>query len=408
LNSEKPWLCRGFLFALRLFSGGAAIIYNPNMAVLRILADDKIPFLRGVLEPFAEVTYLPGNAINRKDVMLADAMLVRTRTRCDRELLEGTPVKFIGTATIGFDHIDTAFCDEAGISWKNAPGCNSASVAGYVLSALLTLNADSEFCLTGKTVGIVGVGNVGTKVNYALQTLGIKTLLCDPPRQRQEGGAQFCSFEELIHRADIISMHVPLTQEGPDRTFHLIDREWLGRCRQGALFINTSRGEVAETQALKEALKSRHLAGAILDVWENEPHIDRELMELACIATPHIAGYSADGKANGTARVVKELAAYFSLDMKDWYPAAVPVPESPEIMVNAQGQSLLDVVSACVRHTYTVCDDDRDLRQSPEAFEKLRGNYRYRREFQAFSVNIKNGTADMKSMLEQLGFNVLA
>ena len=237
--------------------------------MLRIVADEKIPFLRGVLEPYAEVVYMPGNLINRDSVMSADALLIRTRTRCDQSLLKGTAVKFIATATIGFDHIDAGFCRAENISWVNAPGCNSSSVQQYVIAALLQLANDNKITLCGKTLGIIGAGNVGSKVASAANLLGMKVKLNDPPRARIEGNTGFVHLDEILQTSDIISIHVPLTMAGEDKTFHLFDEARFRKIKKGTWLINTSRGEVVETKAMKEALQDGFLTGTIVDVWEN-------------------------------------------------------------------------------------------------------------------------------------------
>jgi erythronate-4-phosphate dehydrogenase len=278
---------------------------------MKIVADDKIPFLRGALEPFAEVVYLPGKQISQDDLKDADALLIRTRTKCTESLLEGTKIKFIGTATIGFDHIDTDYCESRKITWTNAPGCNSSSVQQYIAAALLKISSSDKFTLKDKTLGIVGVGNVGSKVEKLARCIGMNILLNDPPRARVEGSTNFHSLDTVLSESDIVTVHVPLNLTGEDFTFNLFNEEIFSKLRQGAWFINSSRGEVADTQSLKQVLLEGILKGAVIDVWENEPDIDRDLMKLALIATPHIAGYSTDGKANGTAMVVNSLAKFF-------------------------------------------------------------------------------------------------
>ena len=279
---------------------------------MKIVADDKIPFLRGALEPYAEVVYLPGREITGDILRNADAMLIRTRTKCDEQLLRNTSVKFIGTATIGYDHIDTGYCEKNNISWTNAPGCNSSSVQQYIASALVTVASDFKFSLKDKTIGIIGVGNVGSKVAKLAKILEMNVLLNDPPRERREGGSEFVNIDNILREADIITVHVPLTMEGMDRTFHLFDRVALEKMKKGSWFLNSSRGEVADTVALKNFLAASKQGGAVIDVWENEPDVDQELLSKVFLATPHIAGYSTDGKANGTAMVVNSLSRFFN------------------------------------------------------------------------------------------------
>ena len=368
---------------------------------MKIVADDKIPFLKGVLEPYSDIVYMPGGSISRDHLADADALLIRTRTKCTESLLNGTSIKFIGTATIGFDHIDIAWCGRNNITWTNAPGCNSSSVQQYITASILKLEHDHQFILKGKKLGIIGVGNVGSKVEKAAKAMGMIVLVNDPPRERKEGISGFVKLETLLQESDIISLHVPLNIVGNDQTYHLFNDKILGKVRNGAWFINSSRGEVAETAALRRALSSGKLAGAILDVWENEPDIDQELMKSAYIATPHIAGYSTDGKANGTAMIVNSLCKHFGLPLQNWYPDTVPEPAFPDIIIGCNGRRDFDIIRETVVHTYDISDDDSNLRRSPSDFEKQRGDYRLRREFSAYTVVLTGGTAqvDRKSVV---------
>lgn len=373
---------------------------------MKIVADDKIPFLKGVLEPFAEVVYVPGKGITNEIIKDADALLIRTRTKCKEELLKNTSVKFIGTATIGFDHIDTLYCDANGIKWTNAPGCNSSSVHQYITAALLKLSHDNGFSLKGKTLGIVGVGNVGSKVEKAARALGMNVMLNDPPRERKEGSKNFVLLGDILYNSDVVTLHVPLNLAGADMTYHLFREKSFKKLRKGTWFINSSRGEVVETAALKKAVSSGKIR-TILDVWENEPEIDTELMTKAFISTPHIAGYSTDGKANGTAMVVNSLSAFFNLPLTDWYPADVPLPEGTDIVIDTKGKDEYDIVREAVCRTYSIEMDDSMLRLSPADFEKQRGNYRLRREFTSFRVKLNGSNPVATKMLEGLGFNIL-
>jgi erythronate-4-phosphate dehydrogenase len=374
---------------------------------MKIIADDKIPFLQGVLEPYAEVIYLPGKQVTNKILKDADAILTRTRTKCTQSLLRGTGVKFIGTATIGFDHIDTHFCEKNNIVWINAPGCNSYSVQQYIAAALLKIAAEFRFSLKGKTIGIVGVGNAGTKVEKFARILGMNVLLNDPPRAREEGKKNFVDLGTILYNSDIVTLHVPLNVVGEDCTWHLFDEKSFKKMKKGTWFINTSRGEVTESSALKNALESGKLAGAVLDVWENEPDIDLDLMAKTFLATPHIAGYSTDGKANGTSMVVNALCKKFKLPLMDWYPSEIPEPENPVIPLNVIGNTDEDIIREAVFHTYNIDEDNINLRFAPTDFEKQRGNYRLRREFTAYTVRLNGGTKSTRRMLEQLGFKVI-
>jgi erythronate-4-phosphate dehydrogenase len=375
--------------------------------MIKIIADDKIPFLKGILEPFADVTYLPGNLITNEHLKDTDALLIRTRTKCTEELLKGTKVSFIGTATIGFDHIDARYCQQEGIYWTNAPGCNSSSVHQYVAAALLKISGDFRFRLRDKTLGIIGVGNVGSKVEKFTRALGINVLLNDPPRERNEGGKNFVDLTELLNGSDIITIHVPLNIIGEDKTYQFINDKTIRKMKKGVWLINTSRGEVASSSVLKKNLSSGKLAGVVLDVWENEPDIDLELLDKAFIATPHIAGYSTDGKANGTARIVNALSEFFKLPLKNWFPEVIPHPHLSDISINGKNKDVEEILREIVFRTYNIAEDDLKLRFSPHDFEKQRGDYPVRREFPAFTLDLQNTTKKVTKMLEDMGFKII-
>ncbi|MDD5697310.1 MAG: 4-phosphoerythronate dehydrogenase [Victivallaceae bacterium] len=370
---------------------------------MKIVADNKIPFLKGVLESRAEVVYLPGDRISPAEVKDADALLTRTRTRCGAALLSGSAVKFVATATIGYDHLDTRWLEANGIGWTNAPGCNSSSVAQYLTSVLLNLAVEHQLSLCGRTLGVVGAGNVGAKVARVGAALGMRVLLNDPPRAEREGPAGFVELAQAAAEADFLTLHVPLTSGGNYPTRQLAGRALFEAMKSEAFFINSARGGVCDQAALKTALKRGKIAGAVLDVWENEPDLDPELLELVDFATPHIAGYSADGKANGTAMSVNALSRFFGLGLDNWYPDNVPLPEKCSATLPAAG-SFEEKMLTAVNLTYDVREDTRRLRQSPAAFEQQRGNYPLRREFPAFSVH--GADPETAGALRQLGFKI--
>ena len=374
---------------------------------MKIVCDNKIPFLRGALEPYAEVVYLPGSETTAEVVKDADAIVTRTRTRCDASLLEGSNVRAIATATIGFDHIDTAWCEAHGIAWSNAPGCNSWSVKQYVSSVLAVLAERHGLRLDTLTLGVVGVGNVGSKVAEVGRAYGMRVLLNDPPRARAEGSEAFTDLDTLLIESDIVTVHVPLTRGGEDATWHLFDADRLARMRPSQILVNSSRGPVVDNAALKDALRRRALKAAVLDVWEGEPELDRELIDLLDIATPHIAGYSADGKANGTTMSVRYLASQLGLPLADWTASDIPAPEQAlEFAVDAAGRTAQEVLSEAVLHTYDVRRDSDALRAAPGSFERLRGDYWVRREPSAFTLTLLHGTPNLAFRLEMLGFKV--
>ena len=387
-----------------------------------IVADSKIPYLEGVFEPYADMRYLDPGEFTPETVRDADALIVRTRTKCDAALLEHSRVRIVATATIGMDHIDAGWCNLHGIFCRNAAGCNASSVAQYMASALLRVSLRHGVDLKGKTLGIVGCGNVGTKVAAAAAALGMNVLLNDPPRVRREKLTGFVDLETIRREVDFITLHVPLwgAEYGEFRTEHLADDAFFRGLKRKPFFFNASRGDVVDESALKDAIKEGLISGAVLDVWHNEPEIDRELLSLVDFATPHIAGYSADGKANGTAMAVESVVkdsfwinySYNALDplresiqqVKAGILAKVPVPADPVITLDpASPHPLADAVFA----SYDVAEDDAALRAAPEDFEALRGSYRVRREFPAYTVcSDKPLPSELRDTLLKLGFQV--
>ena len=323
---------------------------------MKVIIDHKIPYIKEAIEKIADdVVYLPGNAFTKEDVKDADALIVRTRTKCNRELLEGSQVKFIATATIGYDHIDTEYCREAGITWTNCPGCNAGSVEQYVHSVLLLLGEKKGLDLKNATIGVVGVGHVGSRVARMAEELGMKVLLNDPPRAEQ-GESGFVDLATIARECDVITFHTPLNREGIYRTYHLVDEDFLFSLERTPFVINSSRGEVVDTASLLVALAAGKVKAAVVDTWEYEPRISRELMEVAFLATPHIAGYSADGKANATRMSLEALCRFFGIEAN----FCILPPEGPK--------------------GYDPTQDSEWLKASPEKFEWFRGNYPLRRE----------------------------
>lgn len=375
--------------------------------MITLVIDEHIPFIKGVLEPFARVIYARGGMIDRKAALEADGLIIRTRTRCDARLLEGTPVKLIATATIGFDHIDTEYCDSKGIKWFHAPGCNSGSVKQYIASVLASLQINHGFDLRGKKTGIVGAGHVGSKVAGLAGILGMTPLLNDPPRARIEGDGNFVSLEEIMETADIITFHVPLIHNGADKTFHLADREFFYKLLRKPFIINTSRGQVVETNAVKEAVRNGAIAGYIADVWENEPFIDQELLDWSILGTPHIAGYSVEGKANGTAACVRAASRYFGFGLENWFPPALPQSLNTVIQLDAKIKTNDQLVAEAILSTYDVREDDQDLKKDPSQFEQLRNHYHIRREFEAFKIPGNNLNLELIDFLSGLGFTLI-
>jgi erythronate-4-phosphate dehydrogenase len=370
---------------------------------MKILADSHIPYLQGIAEQFGEVQYLPGNQFTKEAIKNKDALIVRTVTHFDEKILSGSSVKLICSATIGYDHIDTAYCDAHNIAWRTAPGCNANSVEQYVTASLLYLAEKHHFHLSDKTIGIVGVGNVGSKVAIACEKLGMRVLLNDPPRAEKEKNATiFVDLEAIKREADIITFHTPLTKTGEHKTHHLADDDFFASVAKKPFIINAARGGVTSNEALKKAIHNSQLSGIVLDCWENEPNIDTELLEMAEIATPHIAGYSADGKWTATKMSLENLNNFFGLNIKPTFqeilPALFPVINLHEFSVEKQ-------LSHTVWHTYNPMAETVNLKSSPEKFAWFRSNYcPWRREFPAHIV--VNADPAVEIILKSLGFKV--
>lgn len=369
---------------------------------MKIIADDKIPFLKGLLEPYSQITYMPGANTTPQLVADADALITRTRTKCNKSLLEGSSVKMIATATVGFDHIDTGYCENNGINWTNAPGCNSGSVLQYVAASLAMLHRQFNYRLKDKTIAIIGVGHVGKKVERLCNLLGMTVMPVDPIRAENEPDKTFFKYEDAIKKADIVTYHTPLTKEGKYPTFHMLDNDTLQLFKQGVVIINASRGEVTSTEALLKGLDNKTIVHTVIDVWENEPEISPELLSKTWIATPHIAGYSADSKAIGTRMAVESIDKHFNIGMGKIVITDIPKPAHPTITIN-ENEDFEDIITKLILHTYPITEDDNRLRTSPQTFEKQRGEYPVRREFEAYTVVCPSA---MKEKIAGLGFIV--
>ncbi len=346
---------------------------------MKIVVDDKIPFIREAISQIStDVIYKPGIAISPDDIHDADALIIRTRTRCDEALLKGSKVSFIATATIGYDHLDIEYLKRTHITWTNCPGCNANSVGQYIHSCLLLLEKEKGYDLSKTTVGLVGVGHVGHAVIEAIRPLGVQILLNDPPQKealRKAGKPHefFLKMEELQEKCDIISFHTPLITKGPYPTFHLANKIFFNALKKQPIIINTSRGAVVDNTDVLQALKDGIIRDAIIDTWENEPNINQELLNLIYIGTPHIAGYSADGKANATRMALTALCNHFHLPVT----FQIRVPQLPE--EELPESNLTETERALV--LYNPHTDSLKLKSHPTMFEELRGNYPLRREF---------------------------
>ncbi len=328
----------------------------------KIVIESHIPYIKGLLEPFAQVEYLDTQRITPAAVRDADALLVRTRTRCDAALLEGSRVSFIGTATIGTDHIDLDYCRNHGIEVVNAPGCNAPAVAQWVHATLGCWLQRKQLDASALTLGIVGVGHVGSIVARWARELGYHVLLCDPPRAAAEGSEGFVTLDEIKAQAHIITFHTPLTRTGQWATYHLLDAQFLAQAPHCQLVLDAARGPICDTQALLD-----WPGDVAIDCWEHEPAIDRQLLGKALVATPHIAGYSSDGKHRGTAMVVEALNRHFGFTAR---PVAAQAPY----------EGAHDVDLEKIMRSYDPLADTARLKAHPELFEQLRNTYPLRPE----------------------------
>lgn len=379
---------------------------------MKIIADENIPFIEKACKTITEdIQLVSGRSITPQMVKNADALLVRSITKVNAELLEGSSVKFVATATIGTDHIDQQYLAEKGIGFSSAPGSNANSVAEYITASMLIIAEKKNFSLSGKKIGIVGVGNVGSLVEKKALALNMIPVLNDPPLERQTGNKQRYRPLEEIFDCDIVTMHTPLTKDGQDPTYHLCNETFFKSLKPGTFFHNSSRGGVHDTEALKDAVKNGTLTALTLDVWENEPDIDVELLQMTDIATPHIAGYSYDGKIKGMLMIYNAMCRHFEIEIKAKIEDFLPEPLVPEVTVQQQGSDQ-EKVNKAVKQVYDIMADDhrcRGIAETPIAerasyFDKLRKTYPIRREFQ--NTRIKNAHSQTAQILDGLGFKV--
>jgi erythronate-4-phosphate dehydrogenase len=382
---------------------------------MRLVADENIPLLDEFFADFGEIRRLPGRAIDHAAVVDADVLLVRSVTRVDRALLEGSPVKFVGTCTIGTDHLDLDYFQQAAIAWASAPGCNARGVVDYVLGSLLVLAEEQGVDLASRTYGIVGAGQVGGRLLEVLRGLGWRVLVCDPPRHAAEGG-DFVGLEQLIAECDVISLHTPLDSGGTYPTHHLFDAARLAQLKTGAWLINASRGAVVANAALRELLGQRQDLRVVLDVWEGEPQVDVGLAALCRIATPHIAGYSLDGKLRGTAQIYQALCNHLSYPETRTLDALMPAPWLGELSLNGAADPAWALATLC-RAVYDPRRDDADFRRSLHgdeasrrlAFDALRKHYPMRREIDGLQVAVQGeATQPLLRVVQALGAKLRA
>ncbi|MGH7597299.1 MAG: 4-phosphoerythronate dehydrogenase PdxB [bacterium] len=377
----------------------------------KILADENIPCVHEAFSHLGDVRLLPGRAISRKALLDANIMLVRSVTPVNAKLLQNTAVRFVGTATIGTDHVDTAYLEKQSIAFASAAGSNANSVAEYVTAALIHHAMKYGISLTPLTLGVVGVGHVGSRVETMATALGMRVLLNDPPLARQTHDPKYLPLDKLM-AADVITLHTPLTHAGEDATFHLFDATRLRAMKRGSVLINTSRGAVVDNAALKAVLRSGHLNAAILDVWENEPDIDVELVRLVEIGTPHIAGYSLDGKLNGTHQIYLAACEFLGAAPQWRLESALPPVSQPLISLPPEGRTIEEILQSAILPAYDIAADDRRLRaglnmraeERGRYFDGLRRDYPVRREFHNYLVNLSGNEPAFMKQLKALGF----
>ncbi|MBW7997651.1 MAG: 4-phosphoerythronate dehydrogenase PdxB [Candidatus Glassbacteria bacterium] len=381
---------------------------------MRIIADENMPFAAEAFSNLGEVNLAPGRLMNAELLRTVDCLAVRSVTRVDSSLLSGSAVKFVGTATIGTDHVDTEYLGREGIKFASAPGCNAISVAEYVIAALFELAGRKGFTLAGKVLGIVGVGNVGSRLESRARALGLEVVLNDPPLADQTGDSKYRPLDELLERSDIVTVHVPLEKAGKYPTYHLVNQSLLASLGPGAVLLNTSRGAVADSFALLAAIGSGKLGAVVLDVWEGEPEIPLDLLRKVDLATPHIAGYSFDGKARGTRMIYEAACRHFGVEPV-WTPEGLlPAPENPLIELTGRMDDAQDLLAKAVLESYDIAADDRNLRgifdlpkdARAKHFDRLRRSYPVRREFASRTVRLGPGLKSLAPVLAGLDFTV--
>ncbi len=372
--------------------------------------DENIPFATQAFKTLGQVTLVPGREIDPATISDAQSLIVRSVTQVNKKLLEKSPIRFVGTATTGLDHIDQCYLKENNIAFASSLGANANSVAEYVITALLITAKKQGLSLKGKTLGIVGVGNIGNQLNQKATALGMQTILNDPPLARKTNDPCYRPFQETLE-ADFLSFHVPLNHEGQDPSYHLLDEAVIAKLNPATTIINTSRGEVIDNQAILKALEQKKIAAPILDVWEGEPAIDSELLKEVAIGTPHIAGYSWDGKIKATGIIYEALSQHLGLE-PTWSPESLN-PKTQKI--DTTGMEFLELLCTIATLSYDLIDDDRRLRETlklpiekrPAAFDRLRKEYPTRHEFHHTTVVVNPTHKTLAEQIKTLGFQVL-
>jgi len=380
---------------------------------MKIVADANIPFVGECFSSVGEVEVFGGRRITADVLADADVLLVRSITPVNADLLAASKVRFVATATIGVDHVDIDYLQGRGIGFASAPGSNANSAAEYVVAGLLEVGAKRGIELAGKSIGIIGVGNVGSRVASKCAALGMEVRLNDPPLARESPDAKYVGIEELFG-CDFITLHTPLTLEGRDRTYHLADERFFRSLKKGCVFVNASRGGVADSGALKSAIGAGRLGAAVLDVWEGEPEIDAELLKMVDIGTPHIAGYSLDGKIAGMIMIYEAACEYFGVEAKYGVGDFLPAPAVGELRAGAEAKPDEETIRDAVRAVYDIMGDDARLRALPDVsreeagafFDNLRKEYPVRREFGNTRVILEGASESVGCKFAGIGFEI--
>ena len=381
---------------------------------MKIVCAETVLLGRAAFSTAGKTTVIADREITHSDLIDADALIVRSKTKITRELLKGTPVKFIGTATAGIDHIDAAYLQSKGIYWCAAPGGNANSVSEYLVAALLVLGRRHGFDLEGKTIGVIGCGNVGSRVVTKCEALGLRVLRNDPPLAAVSPDPDFFPLERVLAECDIVTLHVPLVQHKPWPTERMADYLFFEQLKPGAIFINTARGSVCDYDALLAARQGGAVSRSIIDVWSPEPAFRTDVLKLADLASPHIAGHSYEGKLNGTVTCYNELCNFFEIP-KSWdIAAALPAPEVPVVEIDCTARDDEEILHTLIRQVYDIETDDTLIRDAANGseiararnFDALRRNYRMRREFMNTRIIAKNADEDLQNKLKAMGFRL--
>jgi erythronate-4-phosphate dehydrogenase len=383
---------------------------------MKIICSSSMPYAREAFSTLGEVELVEGRSISPAHVKDADILAVRSTTPINRALLSGSSVRFVGTATIGTDHIDQRWIEESGIFWMASPGCNATSVGEYITAALLHMACRHGWVLSEKTIGIIGVGHVGTKVAERCRALGMNVLLNDPPRHRVSGSKEFIPLSDMLKQADILTLHVPLEKDGQDPTWHLVNDLFLEHLKPGACLINSARGSIIDNDQLIEACGGDTLKYLILDTWEGEPCVRKELLGAVSLGTPHIAGYSFEGKAMGTDMVYRAACEFLGQEPVWNIEDVLPAPPVPFVMLDAADKRFEESLHEVVSKVYDIASDSESFlgsqagtdQERSAAFDRHRNDYPVRREFRYTTVEVKNGTQHLLNVLSMLGFKILS